>query len=69
VEDQAADRSHRIGQEKPVTIYRLICKNTIEEKILALHAHKRHLADDLLENADMSGKLSEKELMELMMGK
>jgi len=38
VEDQAADRAHRMGQLRPVTIYRFITRGTIEDKILALHA-------------------------------
>ena len=45
VEDQASDRAHRIGQQRPVTIYRLVAKDTIEEKIVELHHHKRDLAD------------------------
>ncbi|HEX5658278.1 MAG TPA: DEAD/DEAH box helicase, partial [Polyangiales bacterium] len=49
VEDQASDRAHRIGQTRPVTIYRLLMQGSIEEKILALHASKRELADDILE--------------------
>lgn len=52
VEDQASDRAHRMGQTKPVTIYRLVGRGTIEEKILALHARKRALADDLLAGLD-----------------
>jgi superfamily II DNA or RNA helicase len=48
VEDQASDRAHRIGQTRPVTIYRLVMQGSIEEKILALHATKRELADDVL---------------------
>ncbi|WP_239649787.1 DEAD/DEAH box helicase [Methylocucumis oryzae] len=40
VEDQASDRAHRMGQQRPVTIYRMITKQTIEEKIVALHSHK-----------------------------
>ena len=68
VEDQASDRVHRIGQKRPVTVYRLVVKDTIEEKIIALHAHKRDLADNLLEGADMSGKVSTKQLLELMKG-
>jgi SNF2 family DNA or RNA helicase len=66
VEDQASDRAHRIGQHRPVTIYRLVSKNTIEEKIVNLHQHKRDLADSLLEGAEMSGKLSTEELLQLM---
>lgn len=66
VEDQATDRAHRIGQTRPVTVYRLITKNTIEEKILDLHAHKRELADSLLEGSNASAKLSADELMKLL---
>ena len=66
VEDQASDRAHRIGQTRPVTIYRLVTKGTIEEKIVELHNKKRDLADSLLEGADISGKLSTDALLELM---
>ncbi len=66
VEDQAADRAHRIGQQRPVTVYRLVAKDTIEEKIVALHRSKRDLADTLLEGADMSGKMSADELLKLI---
>jgi SNF2 family DNA or RNA helicase len=66
VENQAADRAHRIGQTRPVTLYRLICKNTIEEKIIALHQKKRDLSDSLLSGTQKSGGLSEKELLNLI---
>ena len=66
VEDQASDRAHRIGQIRPVTIYRLVMKDTIEEKIVDLHAAKRDLADNLLEGADVSGKMSAHELLALI---
>ena len=66
VEDQASDRAHRIGQKRPVTVYRLVVKNTIEEKIVALHQKKRDLADSLLGGADMSGKMSANELLRLI---
>ncbi len=66
VEDQASDRAHRIGQQRPVTIYRLIAKHTIEEKIVALHSQKRDLADSLLEGAEISGKMSAEDLLNLM---
>ena len=66
VEDQASDRSYRIGQQRPVTVYRLVTRHTIEEKIVALHAHKRDLARSLLEGADISGKMSAEELLALM---
>ena len=66
VEDQASDRAHRIGQYRPVTIYRLVAKHTIEEKIVQLHHSKRDLADSLLEGADMSGKTSTDDLLRLI---
>jgi superfamily II DNA or RNA helicase len=66
VEDQASDRAHRIGQLRPVTIYRLVTKGTIEEKIVGLHQQKRGLADSLLEESDMSGKVSAEELLALL---
>ena len=52
VEDQASDRAHRIGQERPVTVYRLVGKDTIEEQIVSLHQYKRDLADAILEGSD-----------------
>ena len=66
VEDQASDRAHRIGQKRPVTVYRLVTKNTIEEKILKLHASKRDLADSLLDGSDISGRMSADELFQLI---
>jgi SNF2 family DNA or RNA helicase len=66
VEDQAADRAHRIGQKRPVTVYRLITANTIEEKIVRLHQEKRDLANSLLEGADVSARISADELLELI---
>ena len=68
VEDQASDRAHRIGQTRPVTIYRFVMKDTIEEKIVDLHASKRDLAENLLEGADISGKISADELLALLRG-
>jgi hypothetical protein len=53
VEAQAIDRAHRIGQERPVFAYRLIVKNTVEEKVLELQNTKRDLADAIV-NADNS---------------
>lgn len=66
VEDQAADRAHRLGQVRPVTIYRFITRGTIEEKILELHSTKRELADNLLEGSETTGRLSGEELLELI---
>lgn len=66
IEDQASDRAYRIGQDKPVTVYRLIAENTIEEKILALHQTKKSLADALLEGSDMNHTLSKDEILSLL---
>jgi SNF2 family DNA or RNA helicase len=66
VEDQASDRAHRIGQTRPVTIYRIIMEGTIEEKILKLHQDKRDLVNDLLDGSDNSSKLSDDELLAML---
>jgi SNF2 family DNA or RNA helicase len=66
VEDQAADRAHRIGQKRPVTVYRLVTSGTIEEKIVRLHQEKRDLANSLLEGADVSARISADELLSLI---
>lgn len=66
IEDQASDRAHRIGQTRPVTIYRLVCKNTIEEKIVRLHQEKRDLAGSLLEGTDISAKMTSEDLLDLI---
>ena len=66
VEDQASDRAHRMGQKRPVTIYRLIAKNTIEERIVALHQHKRDLADKLLAGNEQASKLSVEDVLNML---
>jgi SNF2 family DNA or RNA helicase len=66
VEDQASDRAHRIGQERPVTIYRLILQDSIAERILCLHRDKRDLASDLLEGTEATARLHEEELLDLI---
>ena len=66
VEDQATDRAHRIGQPRPVTVYRLVTEGTIEEKILALHGTKRELADDLLRGLQRAGPFDVDELIALL---
>lgn len=67
VESQASDRAHRMGQKKSVTVIRVIMKNTIEEKILALHEDKKNLANDILDGIEIPQKMTEKDLMELLM--
>jgi superfamily II DNA or RNA helicase len=66
VEAQASDRAHRIGQERPVTVYRLIAKNTIEERIVELHERKQRIARQLLEGGEAAAKLSTDELLALL---
>jgi superfamily II DNA or RNA helicase len=68
VEDQASDRAHRMGQQRPVTIYRLVTENSIEEQIVALHGRKRDLADSLLDGGEISAKLDADALLKLLKG-
>jgi SNF2 family DNA or RNA helicase len=56
-EDQAADRAHRIGQDKPVFIYKLITENTVEEKIIALQEKKRALAEGIYKEGSEEASL------------
>jgi SNF2 family DNA or RNA helicase len=66
VEDQASDRAHRMGQQRPVTIYRLVARHTIEEGIVDLHRHKRDLADSLLEGSDVSARMSPSDMLAML---
>ena len=67
VENQASDRAHRIGQKNAVTIYRLILKDTIEERILALQQEKSGLASRFLDNESISSSsLSREDLLKLL---
>jgi superfamily II DNA or RNA helicase len=66
VEDQATDRAHRIGQLKPVTVYRLISRGTIEEQIVALHRDKRALVAGILEGSDVAARLTTRDLLSLL---
>ena len=65
VEDQAADRAHRIGQTRPVMVYRLVAKDTVEEKVLALGKRKRALADAALGEATGAASLTRDDLLAL----
>ena len=54
-EDQASARAHRIGQQRPVTVYRLVTQGSIEERIVKLHHQKRALAEGVLSGQDGGG--------------
>ena len=67
VQNQATDRAHRIGQKNLVTVYKLVMKDTIEERIIKLQQKKKELADQLLNNDVLSTpRLSKEELLELL---
>ena len=66
VESQAADRTHRIGQKRPVTVCRFVCADTIEEKVMSLHAEKRELFDQIINETGKSAPLSIADLRELL---
>jgi len=67
-EDQALGRAHRMGQQRPVTVYRLVTQGTVEERIVSLHADKRSLAESILDGAETLAPTSTDELIELLRG-
>lgn len=64
-ERQAIDRAHRIGQENPVMIHRLVGKDTIEEKVIKLQKIKETMSDSILQDMD-SAVVSKRDLLELL---
>jgi SNF2 family DNA or RNA helicase len=66
VEDQAASRAHRIGQDRPVMVHRMVAKDTVEERILALQEKKRRIADVALGDADQAAGITREELLALL---
>ncbi len=66
VEAQAADRAHRIGQDKPVMVYRLVATDTVEERIVALQEQKRALFDAALGDAGAAAGLTRDDLLQLL---
>ncbi|MDX2020078.1 MAG: DEAD/DEAH box helicase [Deltaproteobacteria bacterium] len=66
VEAQAADRAHRIGQDKPVFVYRLVAVDTVEARILDLQERKRALADAALDGGAAAASLTKDDLLALL---
>lgn len=67
VETQATDRAHRIGQEQSVTVYKLIARNTIEEKIVELQSKKKELASQVLGGEGIGQiSFSKEDLLEML---
>jgi len=67
-EEQAAARAHRIGQERPVTLYRMVAKGTIEERVLALSQSKAALASQLFDTDESGGTALTPELVQELLG-
>jgi hypothetical protein len=68
VEEQASDRTHRIGQHRPVTVCRIIAKDTVEDKIVKLHGRKKELAESLLDDTGAPSRLSSEDMLRLIKG-
>jgi superfamily II DNA or RNA helicase len=66
VEDQAADRTHRIGQERPVIVHRLITENTVEERMIELQQRKRALARAAIEDGQATQGITREDLLALL---
>lgn len=65
-EDQASSRAHRLGQQRSVTVYRLVTQGTVEERVLELHRHKRELAEAVLDGLEVPVQLDPQALVDLM---
>ena len=66
VEQQAVDRAYRIGQDKPVTVYKLVAANTIEERIVEMQKDKEHDFDDLINGISTNKNIDLKDIIELL---
>lgn len=65
-EDQAADRAHRIGQERPVLVHRLVAKDSVEERILLLQDKKRALSSVATDGAEAAAGITRSDLLDLL---
>jgi SNF2 family DNA or RNA helicase len=65
-ENQATDRAHRIGQTKPVFVHKLVCRGTIEDRILDLQKHKSALVEALLSDETSKLKIDAETLSHLL---
>ena len=66
IERQATDRAHRIGQQRCLSVIRLVSQQTIEEKILRMHEKKQSLSDDILDGTAETFKLSYDDILEMV---
>lgn len=69
VEQQATDRAHRIGQTRPVTVYKLVLAGSIEEQILGMHGAKRELIDQVIGDQAQASAIGVEELLGLLQGR
>ena len=66
-QNQATDRAHRIGQTRTVTVYKIIARHTIEEKILKLQESKKELADQIISGEGISAaQLTREDLLNIL---
>ncbi|MGE5493392.1 MAG: DEAD/DEAH box helicase, partial [Actinomycetota bacterium] len=67
-EDQAMGRAHRMGQQRPVTVYRMVGRGTVEERIVELHRDKRALAESVLAEGEAAALPSVEDMVALIRG-
>ena len=65
-ENQATDRAYRIGQSKKVNVIKLVCKDTIEEKVLLLQKFKKELAESIIYSDNENKKMSKEEILQML---
>ena len=66
-ENQASDRAYRIGQKNPVTVYKIICKNAIEEQILNIQEKRKKLAESMLSGESISDtNITREDLLDIL---